>query len=358
MNSIIEEQKNSRLIDDTPKKEFNELDPMKQLGLPKLASTGSLDKENIELFAANQKDGKEIPYVDGGESNHPYVLPVKILDLIQTDFVRNIAVMLFNGNISNNCYERLIDCIKGTGIPGNENNGLAALVATGLLNEESIELFLKNPKAFKVEETKSDENTELKPNELLEKLKLMMERIITEQKKEQMSYKGGQSNLEPIEGNVGGYIHVSPAIELPCAPLVTHEKIRESDLTAAQSEVSSNYNSNPPEAAADESEKTLKKQFTTAHKTLFKKQKSEFGACLRNSIYFNRDQKKLVYTDDLVNILAHAVNNNNRSRQVCINLGWLDKNGKLNDSNMKLPKVIKQLYLKVTNEPCAFGKRV
>jgi hypothetical protein len=54
----------------------------------------------------------------------------------------------------------------------------------------------------------------------------------------------------------------------------------------------------------------------------------------------------------LVNILAHAVNNNNnRSRQVCINLGWLDKNGKLNDSNMKLPEVIKQLYLQVTKEP-------
>jgi hypothetical protein len=146
-------------------------------------------------------------------------------------------------------------------------------------------------------------------------------------------------------------MHVSPAMDLPLPLLVTHEKIRESDLTAAQSEVSSNYNSNPPEAAADESEKTLKKQFTTAHETLFKKQKSEFGACLRNSIYFNRDQKKLVYTDDLVNILAHAVNNNNRSRQVCINLGWLDKNGKLNDSNMKLPKVIRQLYLQVTNEP-------
>ena len=138
---------------------------------------------------------------------------------------------------------------------------------------------------------------------------------------------------------------------LQSAPVnsATHVRSAVNGIKSAQSSFSKEQlKRNPPAAEDGETEKALKQKFINAHTALFNKQKSEFGACLRNSIYFNRALKKLDYTkNSLENILAHAVNNNNRSRQVCINLGWLDKNGNLNNSKTKLPEAIKQLYLKV-----------
>lgn len=69
--------------------------------------------------------------------------------------------------------------------------------------------------------------------------------------------------------------------------------------------------------------------FREEHKKLFDKSKAGFGGYFRNT--------KLTSKMDLTQIIEHAKNHDNRSRQACINLGWMDKNGTLNKDTVERP---------------------
>ena len=60
------------------------------------------------------------------------------------------------------CYDKLIACIPQIDMAKDEEDGLSMLAASGLLNEETIELFAANPSAFNDEAAFSDESRDLK----------------------------------------------------------------------------------------------------------------------------------------------------------------------------------------------------
>lgn len=86
----------------------------------------------------------------------------------------------------------------------------------------------------------------------------------------------------------------------------------------------------------------LRDQFINEHKRLFDEQKKKLGGWFRHSIYLENkcgdilrrfkllgNSIKDYHNISLESILSHATEANNRSRQVCMNLGWLDKKGNL-----------------------------
>lgn len=61
---------------------------------------------------------------------------------------------------------------------------------------------------------------------------------------------------------------------------------------------------------------------------------SKFGQSIFRKTYVQKDW-------DLRQILEHAMQSNNRSRRVCVTLGWLDKEGKIPNS---APQIIQKLF--------------
>jgi hypothetical protein len=271
--------------------------------------------------------------------------------------------------ITQNCYDKLLEYIKLIDTQ-DEEDGLYALAETGLLTEENLELLAANPKAFKEvsdvdEEEKSENDNPVSA--------IMNAKVDDEDELDQKELDAKQSH-EPYAQPVKS-VKIEPPKESVAKSANVEEKARatkESPTILANSkELKSNYataqsvnmgvsyksqsvaNANQSQivikehikgirsAEKDLSEIELKRQFTKKHKALFKRQKSQLGGWYRNSMYFNKDEKDLVYPDTLREILAHAKAYNNRSRQVCIQLGWLNKNGELNDES---PEVIKEQY--------------
>jgi len=74
----------------------------------------------------------------------------------------------------------------------------------------------------------------------------------------------------------------------------------------------------------------MKKDFLTKHREL---RSGEFFQFFRST--------NVTETSSLINILSNAHTNNNRSRSVCVELGWLKKDGTLADS---APDQIKLSY--------------
>ena len=77
-------------------------------------------------------------------------------------------------------------------------------------------------------------------------------------------------------------------------------------------------------------------QFLREHTRLFNESKSGILGVFRKTT--------LDKISSLAEILQYAKENDNRSRQACINLGWMNKDGALNTKNSDLPQEIKDSY--------------
>lgn len=64
--------------------------------------------------------------------------------------------------INQTCYDKLVSLVKTISVQNNDDDGLIRLAASGLLNEETIELFAANPSAFTNEAVFSDEGGDLR----------------------------------------------------------------------------------------------------------------------------------------------------------------------------------------------------
>lgn len=82
--------------------------------------------------------------------------------------------------------------------------------------------------------------------------------------------------------------------------------------------------------------KTPKEQFLAEHGRLFDNSKKGIFGIFRTT---NLDENM-----NLKQILQYAKENNNRSRQACINLGWMKKDGTLNSDNPNLPTEVSDAY--------------
>ena len=78
---------------------------------------------------------------------------------------------------------------------------------------------------------------------------------------------------------------------------------------------------------------------------LFKdKHKKRFNQDKRKCCLFYRPQTEIKKINTLEGLVAHAQKENNRSRQVMLDLGWLLKNGDINVDNINLPQEIRSMY--------------
>ena len=59
-------------------------------------------------------------------------------------------------------FDKLVETVKIIDMQNDDDDGLTALAASGLLNEETLELFAANPSAFSDESKFSDEESDLK----------------------------------------------------------------------------------------------------------------------------------------------------------------------------------------------------
>ena len=173
-----------------------------------LAKSGLLSEETIELFAANTdafnnyavlssedgdltsmmegiilaqkepvKTGKSMSDFDGSLSALKFLLKASGLPIIcniekakASDELSTLVEVLAqcygcesgSYSINQDCYDKLIACIPQIDMQDDEEQGLIMLAASGLLNEETIELFAANPSAFNNEAAFSDERGDLK----------------------------------------------------------------------------------------------------------------------------------------------------------------------------------------------------
>jgi hypothetical protein len=81
---------------------------------------------------------------------------------------------------------------------------------------------------------------------------------------------------------------------------------------------------------------SLKQKFLDVHTKLYNESKKGFFGYFRNT--------NLKKESSLEEIIHYARDNNNRSRQACIKLGWMKKDGSLNTNNPDLPEKIRQAY--------------
>lgn len=89
------------------------------------------------------------------------------------------------------------------------------------------------------------------------------------------------------------------------------------------------------------SEKTPRQLFLDEHERLLTASKKGLFRYFRNT---NLDRSK-----PLDQILQYAKDNDNRSRQACINLGWMKKDGTLNNDNPDLPQEVSEAYKTIEN---------
>ena len=90
-----------------------------------------------------------------------------------------------------------------------------------------------------------------------------------------------------------------------------------------------------------QSEEELKACFINQHKALYTQQKAQWDGFFRRTVYVD-GQGHLDYSNmNLTEILQHAIKNNNRSRQACSDIKWLDLKGNLIDT---APQHIKDLF--------------
>jgi hypothetical protein len=97
-----------------------------------------------------------------------------------------------------------------------------------------------------------------------------------------------------------------------------------------------------------QSDEELKGRFIEQHKALYNQQKAQLGGFFRRTVYVNKkgqlDYNKMTLTE----ILQHAIKNNNRSRQVCFEIGWLDLKGNLLINSA--PPHIKELFNNIQSQ--------
>lgn len=68
---------------------------------------------------------------------------------------------------------------------------------------------------------------------------------------------------------------------------------------------------------------------------------------------FFRPTSQITKDSDLATIIKHAMNNNTRSREVCVILGWMDENGGMGE---KVPPAVAEIFIQNSN-PCKSKSR-